>query len=334
MKCHYCERKCDLSDERIGFCRMYYQSGGAIRERFPHRWSSYHVTHIESLPFFHAYPGARTLQVGTAGCNLACNYCSNAYVARTDPAAVELFQVSPERLVQIAEEAGCHTIVFGINEPTVSVPSLLDLASQAHKRGIPVGCLTNGYMTAECAQKIAKHLSFVNVSLKSLSSAFYQKYAGAESVDPVLRTIATLAGRCHVELTTPVVQGENDHEIAEIARFIAGIDPSIPWHVFRLLPEHLMSGEKAPDIRHIEALLEPAREILPYVYFSNFVGSDRLNTLCPACGGTVVERINPGGCGGKIIRYLLEDGICPFCGETIPVHGRRVAWDSMGVDDQ
>ncbi|QYZ79649.1 radical SAM protein [Methanofollis formosanus] len=334
MKCHYCERRCDLSDERIGFCRMYSLNEGTITERFPHRWSSYQVTHIESLPFFHAYPGARTLQVGTAGCNLTCSYCSNAFVARTDPATVELFHVSPERLVQIAEETGCHTIVFGVNEPTVSVPSLLDLAAQAHTRGIPIGCLTNGYMTEESAHTIAEHLSFVNVSLKSLSSAFYQKHAGVESVDPVLRTIGILAEHCHVEVTTPIVQGENDHEIKEIARFIAGIDPSIPWHVFRLLPEHRMAGERAPDIRHIDALLEPAREMLPYVYFSNFVGSNRLNTVCPACGRTVVERINPGGCGGKIVRSLLEDGRCPFCGETIPIHGERVMWDSMEVDDR
>ncbi|TAJ43553.1 radical SAM protein [Methanofollis fontis] len=334
MKCHYCERRCDLSDVRIGFCRMYYSSGGTIRERFPHRWSSYHVTQIESIPFFHVYPGTRTLQVGTAGCNLACTYCSNPHMARTDPARIELHHASPEHLVSLAEKEGCHTITFGINEPTVSLPSLLDLATTAQEHEIPVGCLTNGYMTEESARTLGEHLSFVNISLKSLTSTFYQKYAGVESVDPVLRTIEILAGHCHVEVTTPVIQGINEDEIAGIARFIAGIDPFIPWHFFPLLPEHHISGKEAPEIRHIDANIEPIREILPYVYFSNGIGPDQFNTICPGCGRTVVERINGGGRGRKIVRDLLEDGTCPYCGGEIPLHGRRVALDSIEVNDR
>lgn len=327
MNCPYCERRCNLAAGRTGFCGMYHEAAGEVKERYPSQWASYFVTHIESAPFFHAYPGARTLMVGTAGCNLACRYCANAYIARTDPAGIELFEIPPENLVSIARKAGCQTIVFGLNEPTVSMPSFLALAECAADAGIATGCLTNGYMTEECAQKMRDLLSFVNISIKSLSSEFYHQYADVPHVEPVLRTIEILAERCHVEVTTPLLPAVNGHEIRSIAEFIAGVDPSIPWHVFRLLPEHQMASERPPDIREIDALLDEARAILPFVYFSNFIGSTRLDTICPECGAVVISRINPGGCGGKIVRYLLEDGRCPSCGEEIPIAGRRLSWD-------
>ena len=327
MNCPYCERRCNLAEKRTGFCKMYHEITGEVQERYPSRWSSYFVTHIESAPFFHAFPGARTMMTGTAGCNLACRYCANAYIARTDPAQVELFEIPPEHLVSIARKAGCHTIVFGLNEPTVSMPSFLALAECAADAGIATGCLTNGYMTEECAHKMADSVSFVNISIKSMSSDFYHEYADVSSVNPVLRNIKILADNCHVEVTTPLLPSVNGHEIRQIAKFIGGIDASIPWHVFRLLPEHQMASERPPDIREIDTMLDEAREILPFVYFSNFIGSDRLNTICPECGRVLVSRINPGGCGGKTVRYLIEDGKCPFCGEEIPITGERASWN-------
>lgn len=307
---------------------MYHAHNGEIHECFPHQWSYYGITHIESMPFFHAIPGARILCVGTAGCNLTCQYCSNAYVARADPTTVNLYDITPERLVALAQKSGCHAIVFGVNEPTVSMPTFTELSRTAREAGIRVGCLTNGYMTENCATVLKDHVSFINISLKSLTSSFYRNYAGVPDVKPVLRNIRTLAENCHVELTTPIVQGVNDHEIDAMAEFIAGIDKDIPWHVFRLLPEHRMAGEKAPDVRNIDKQLDYARSILPYVYFSNFVGSKRLNTLCPACGEVVIERVSPGGCGGRNAAILINDNRCPECGAKIPIHGPCVRWNS------
>jgi hypothetical protein len=56
MQCSFCEWRCELNADSHGFCRMYYADQGEIRERFPNRWS-YAVSRVESLPFYHAYPG-------------------------------------------------------------------------------------------------------------------------------------------------------------------------------------------------------------------------------------------------------------------------------------
>ena len=77
MQCNYCERYCRLEEGRHGFCRMYANNGGRLVERFPDKWCAYAVSRVETIPFYHAYPGSRCMVVGTAGCNLDCRYCAN-----------------------------------------------------------------------------------------------------------------------------------------------------------------------------------------------------------------------------------------------------------------
>jgi pyruvate formate lyase activating enzyme len=319
MRCVYCEWRCELDRDSFGVCGMYYADQGVIRERYPHRWCAYTVSRVESLPFYHAYPGSRTLAVGTFGCNFRCSYCSNGFIAREDPAAYQdrMFHLTPEALVGTAKKLGCDNIVFNVNEPTVSLPTLLNVHEEAQKARIPMGCLTNGYGTEESTELLASIFSFVNFGLKGFSDAVYREYMGISGIAPILRNMRRLAGICHLEVVTPVIQGVNDSQLDEIAGFLADTDRRIPWHVFRLLPEHEMKGTAYPSIEGINQALFSAREKLDYVYFHNFVGSDWVNTLCPACGGVVIERFSL-GCGGDRLRAShCKHGRCPECGREI-----------------
>lgn len=329
MKCNYCEWRCELGADRFGVCRMYVAKDGVIQERFPHKWCTYAVSRVESVPFYHAYPGSRSLTIGTAGCNLACQYCVNAFIAKEDPAILQhnMYAFTPEKLINIAVKRGCHNIVFNVNEPAVSLPSLLEVAEVARQAGIPMGCLTNAYTTGEATELIASIFSFVNVSLKGLAPAFCREYLGIPDSKPVLRNIAKLASLTHVEVTTPVIQSVNDHELDEIAVFLAETDREIPWHVFRLLPEYKMKETEYPNIEAINAALEKSRRLLPYIYFHNFVGSDWVNTLCPQCGHAIIERFSLGCGGDKLDRYHCKENRCPECGYEIKLCGERIAWN-------
>ncbi len=333
MLCPYCERRCRLDGGTPGFCRMYEAVDGAVRERFPDRWCAYSVSRVESIPFYHAYPGARCLVVGTAGCNLDCRYCSNAYAAKEDPAELAdiLLTLSPEALVGLAEKQGCHAIVFCINEPTVSLPTLSRVSQAAKAAGLPMGCLTNGYATPPATAMLGDIFSFVNVSLKGLSEPFCQKYLGISDSAPVIRNILELSRLCHVEVTTPVIESENDHELDRMAAILAGIDPEIPWHVFRLLPVHQMSAYEYPGIEAINAKLIGHRKKLPYIYFHNFIGSRWVNTTCPGCGRTVITRHSLGCGGDKLDIFALAGDRCPGCGQRVRLLGGRVAWNSKEV---
>lgn len=328
LHCPYCERRCALSDGKAGACGMYRAQGGSVIECYPDQYSSLFVSHIESIPFYHYQPGSRSLVLGGAGCDFDCSYCSNAYVARSDPRQTLTMSLDPQRIVQLALENGCHNITFPVNEPTVALPTLLRVAAAAKKQGLPVGVLTNGYMQPEVAQEMGRAFSFVNVSLKGWSDEFYDKFVGIEHVDVVLRNIETLHRETFLELSTPILQGINDMDIPNIASFIASIDRHIPWHVFRLLPEYKMAEYDRPNIYMVSSALEQVRKQLSYVYFDNFAGSQWVSTECPTCHQVVVERINLGGCGAKALAYHVNEGHCAYCDSIVPNLGAPVAWNS------
>jgi pyruvate-formate lyase-activating enzyme len=301
---------------------MYYEDRGKVRERFPNRWS-YSVSRVESLPFYHAYPGSRSLTLGTSSCNFKCRYCSNSYIACKDPAELteNTYDMTAEELVRMAQKLNCHNIVFNVNEPTVSLPALLQLRKCAEKEGLPMGCLTNAYGTEESTETLASVFDFINIGLKGFTSGFYKDYIGVKSVDPILRNIRRLSTIRHVEVTTPVIQGVNDGELDSIAGFLADVDSNIPWHIFRLLPEYEMKGAEYPSIEKIGRAVESAREKLTYVYFHNFVGSEWVNTNCPGCGAEVIERFSLGCGGDKLQDFRCLGNQCPECGQGIKIHG-------------
>lgn len=298
---------------------MYVGNENGIGERFPHRWSFCGVSLIESMPFYHAYPGGRCLSIGTTGCNFRCKYCSNASIAKEDPAVQQdrAYHLEPHELIGMMRKLNCESIVFNINEPVVSIPSLLEVASEAKALGIPMGCLTNGYATVESTELLASIFSFFNVSLKGISPAFNKAFIGIESCEPVLRNIRRLAKDRHVEVTTPIIQEANDGEMEDIAGFLAEVDREIPWHVFRLLPEDEMKDAEYPSIQAINRALQSIKKKLPYVYFHNFVGSDWVDTLCPTCKTSVITRFSLGCGGDQLNRLLCKDNRCPSCGREI-----------------
>lgn len=333
MRCNYCEWRCELSDGKQGVCKMYIEDDGIIKERFPGKWSNCGISRIESIPFYHAYPGSRCLTVGTSGCNFNCKYCSNGFIAKEDPVFLQdrLLDYSPCEIVGMAKKLGCHNIVFNVNEPTVSLPTLMEVSKEAKMQGIPMGCLTNGYTTEESTELLSSVFSFFNIGLKGFSDQFHKKYIGIPSVEPVLRTIKRLAETSHVEIVTPVIQSANDNELDAISDFIEDIDSEIPWHVFRLLPEHDMKEAEYPNIEGINKILDTARTRLAYVYFHNFVGSDWVNTICPNCDSIVIERFSLGCGGDKLHRFLCNNKYCPECGHEIRLLGKKVEWNKVEV---
>lgn len=318
MKCNFCEWRCQMPDS---LCHMYEEKDGRIAEIYPNQWTTYKLTNAESIPLFHGWPNHQFLQLGAFNCNANCAYCINARVAIEPKTETFRFQLDPERVIEIAQKTGCSGIYFGVNEVTVNLPSALAIAEEARKKGMIVGCSSNGYFTEETADMMLEYFDFFNISLKSISNDYYQKHVGLESVEPVMRNIRYLAPRTHLEVTTTIVQTVNDHEIPVIAGFLTGIDRLMPWHVFRLLPEHRMKDREPSNIKTIFDKVGECRNILPNTYFSNYVGTQLINTLCPSCATVLIERICAYSCGVMLANYNMEGSACPSCGTPIKMVG-------------
>ncbi len=328
MRCNYCEWHCDLNKKALGFCRMYHVDQDEIKERFPNKWSTTSISRVESVPFYHAYPGSKSMVIGTSSCNFRCDYCSNGFVACRDPETMQeqMLELPPDKLIELVQKTGCHNIIFNVNEPAVSLPTLIEVGKLAKEAGIPMGCLTNAFTTEASTEILASIFEFINIGLKGFSSGFYRKYIGVKSIEPILRNIRSLAKIGHVEVTTPIIQGVNENEINDMAVFLSDIDPEIPWHVFRLLPEHEMKESRYPSIDKINKSLELARKKLTYVYFHNFVGSEWVNTICPDCQNVVIERFSLGCSGDQLDKFLCDGNRCPQCGHIIKLHGGKIPW--------
>ena len=322
MPCGYCEFRCKL-ETGAGVCGRYVMMDGRVREVEPFCFVQPYFFEMEGLPFFHVEPGTAIMQIGTKSCNAGCEYCINAHLA-IEKNDNPLSRYMPEELVSLAKERMASSITFGINEVTVFFPSAIAIAKAAHSAGFLVGCLTNGFLTEEAATELAANMDMINVSLKSMSDGFYRGSLHLPSVEPVLRNIGIFRHDSHVEIITPITQETGLDELNKMLDFISGVDPNIPWHLFRLYKTHHRANEEGRDFDEIINFTENARTRMPYTYFSNFPGSKWVDTHCPACAHLVVRRISIGACGAQYLEDdLTPQDSCPQCGCLIPIVRKR-----------
>ena len=297
---------------------MYAVSSGEVKELHPFRWSRTQAIYIEQVPVFHFMPNMRLFQIGSFNCNAACKYCINSSVALRPEKEIMSFPMQPQQIVRLARSGGYGGIHIGINELTVNFPSALSVAQQAHAEGLYTGCSSNGFFTRAVASQIADNFDFVNISLKALSDEFYKKELGLPTHQITVDNIRFLSQRTHVEVTTPIIRG-NEKDILPIAALLNDIDENMPWHVFRAFAENELDDAATSDIDEVTALIDKARSIHKYIYWGNFIGSRWVDTVCPACGEKLIERIVAEVCGATLQRSFLTSENCPFCGAPLPI---------------
>ena len=318
MPCSYCEFRCSL-ETMMGVCSRYKMDASTVVEVEPFHFVEPYFLDAEDMPFFHVEPGRSMIQTGTKGCNAGCDYCINAHLA-IEKSNYPLIRYTPQELVRMAEERAATAITFALNEVTMFLPSAIEVAKAAHKAGLLVGCLTNGFQTEEAAIQLATHMDMINVSLKSMSDEFYKQSLRLPSVEPVLRNIEIFHRAAHVEIITPITQDMSIDELHDIMDFIESVDPNIPWHLFRLFKTYQRVDEEGRDFEEIIKFTEFARKRLPFVYFGNFPGSKWVDTLCPECAHRIIQRICMGACGAQYLRDdMTAEDACPQCGFKIPV---------------
>jgi pyruvate formate lyase activating enzyme len=273
---------------------------------------------IEKKPLFHFLPGSRSYSIATAGCNFMCLHCQNYDISeypRRHHGKIPGTRRTPEDIVREAKAHRCATISYTYTEPTIFMEFALDTARLAKEQGIRNVFVSNGFMTEESATAMAEVIDGDNIDLKSFRDDFYRKVCKAR-LQPVLENIQRLKRLgLWLEVTTLVIPGLNDseEELTEIAQFIKGVGPEIPWHVSAFYPTHQMLDRP----RTPAATLLKARDIgleagLRYVYTGNIPGQGGENTYCYSCGELVIERL-----GYSIKGFILQDGKCPKCQAAI-----------------
>lgn len=283
-RCDVCFRQCDLPEGRTGACGARISRGGKILPLYYGMLSSLALDPIEKKPLYHFHPGSRILSAGSLGCNLKCPFCQNHEIAQAgkDQAfSVQAEPVSPEELVQAAEYyrgRGNIGIAFTYNEPLVGYEYVRDTAKLAHEKGLLCVLVTNGTAAPQVLEEIAPYIDAMNIDLKGFTDRYYREVLQGDR-QMTMEFIREAARRCHVELTTLIVPGENDspEEMREECEWIAGLEDvfggktgrDIPLHISRFFPRHRMTDREATEVRTVYELVRTAKTVLKYVYPGN-----------------------------------------------------------------
>ncbi len=282
--CNVCFRKCSLAEGQTGACSARICREGVIRPAFYGQLSSLALDPIEKKPLYHFHPGSRILSAGSLGCNLHCAFCQNHGIAQADEDgtfSVRTERISPAMLAEIAEQyrgRGNIGIAFTYNEPLVGYEYVRDTAKLAHEKGLQCVLVTNGTATLPILEEIAPYIDAMNIDLKGFTDRYYREVLKGDR-QMVMAFIREAVKRCHVELTTLVVPGENDskEEMLELSEWVAGLRDvhggkngrEIPLHITRFFPRYRMTDRGPTDVKTVYELVETARKNLAYVHPGN-----------------------------------------------------------------
>jgi pyruvate formate lyase activating enzyme len=319
VRCFACGHRCVILEGLPGICKVRFNEAGVLY--VPRGYvGALQCDPVEKKPFFHALPGSLALSFGMLGCDFHCGYCQNWFTSQSlrDPNSVAPPRdLSAEDLVALTRRSRAKIIASTYNEPLITSEWAVEVFREAKGQGFKTAYISNGNGTPEVLEFLRPWVDLYKVDLKSFQDRNYRKLGGR--IDGVLETIQQLYQKGFwLEIVTLIIPGFNDSdaELTDIAQFIAGISPTIPWHVTAFHQDYKMTD---PDNTPAATLIR-AGEIgksagLHYVYAGNLPGlvGDWENTYCPSCNVLLIERY-----GFRVLRNILKDGACPHCRAAIP----------------
>jgi pyruvate formate lyase activating enzyme len=315
LACVLCPHNCVIPGGGRGRCKVRGNAGGALSLPFYGYISALAIDPVEKKPLYHFRPGSLVFSAGFTGCNLRCPFCQNWRISqRVPPSSGEGRVITAKELIALALESGSAQIAYTYSEPLVHAEYLLEAMALAREAGLANILVTNGAVSSGMARAVLALSDAVNVDLKSFSPQTYAETLGG-NLDAVLAFIAEAhALGVHTELTTLVVTGLNDRqdELERIASFIAGISPSIPWHLSAYHPDYRWNAPPTdPDL--LAQAARTGKKYLDFVYTGNTAGGDFSDTACPSCGKILVRRkAYRVDCPGLLVRG--KTGYCASCG--------------------
>lgn len=323
VQCDLCPWGCVVSEGRRGTCRVRENRGGRYYSLVYGEAAALNVDPVEKKPLFHFHPGAKTLSVGTAGCNMRCKHCQNWDIAQRTPeelrAESRLVAMPPEKLVNQACANGIPIIAYTYNEPIIFYEYMYDTARLASQHGIKSVMISSGCINREPMIALAPYLDAIKIDLKGFTEEFYREYTSGK-LQPVLETIKRIVALGKwLEIVYLVIPTVNDDPalISSMARWLVrAAGPYVPLHFSRFFPAYRLKNLPPTPIETLRRCRHLARqEGLKFVYVGNVPGSEAASTYCYSCGQTVIARE-----GYRILSYNLKpDGSCRFCGTRI--HG-------------
>ncbi|WP_292879712.1 AmmeMemoRadiSam system radical SAM enzyme [Nisaea sp.] len=315
VQCELCPRYCKLKEGARGLCFVRARQNDRIVLTTYGRSSGFCVDPIEKKPLNHFLPGTPVLSFGTAGCNLACNFCQNHDISKSREMDRMQAEAQPETIARAAAKLGCRSVAFTYNDPIIFHEYADDVAIACREAGVKNVAVTAGYLTDKARPAFFRHMDAANVDLKAFTEDFYKQVTKSE-LGPVLDTLVYLREETDVwfEITNLIIPGENDseRELDEMTGWVVEkLGPDVPMHFSAFHPDYrMMDKERTPFDTLARARRIALRNGVRYAYTGNVHDLGRQSTYCSGCGERVIGRD----------WYVLSDwkldakGCCTSCG--------------------
>ncbi|MGE5278658.1 MAG: AmmeMemoRadiSam system radical SAM enzyme [Acidobacteriota bacterium] len=313
IQCDVCPRFCTLREGQRGLCFVRACENGRIVLTTYGRSSGFCIDPIEKKPLNHFLPGTPVLSFGTEGCNLSCKFCQNWDISKSREIAKLADEASPEKIARAAQKLGCRSVAFTYNDPTIFFEYAMDVADACRAKGIAAVAVTAGYMCPEPRREFYGHIDAANVDLKAFTEKFYWEVTGAH-LQPVLETLVDLKKHTKVwfELTNLVIPGYNDsdREFEEMTRWVVeNLGPDVPMHFSAFHPDwKMLDAPPTPRATLFRARRIAIKNGVRYAYTGNIADREGSDTLCHACGATLIARD-----GYLLTDWNLDEGRCGVC---------------------
>jgi pyruvate formate lyase activating enzyme len=168
VRCFLCSHYCVIIEGKTGRCGARENRKGILYSLVYGKLISVNIDPIEKKPLFHFYPASSSMSIATAGCNFKCKHCQNYDISQYTKKHADIpgESITPRKVVDAAERAGCKSISYTYTEPTIFFEFAYDCAHLAHKRGIKNVFVSNGYTSPEAVRAIAPYLDGNDIDLK------------------------------------------------------------------------------------------------------------------------------------------------------------------------
>lgn len=314
IRCKLCIFQCTIEEGRRGFCRVRENRKGKLYNLIYGKLTSFSVDPIEKTPCFHFYPNNRFLMIGSAGCNLRCEFCLTWNITQVPLEEISTVFLMPKKLVRAALELDCKGIVYTHSEPTLNLEYYSEIMKDADEKKLLNVFATNGLISKDAFKHISNYTDAVIISLKG-DDSFYRNVCGS-SRKKVLNEIRDLAlfikeEKIHLEIVYVLIPNYQKN-LGEVINF-AGLLNS-PLIFLRYIPSYRMDNISSTPLDVMESALNLAYESgLEYVYLENIYSHPGKNTYCPKCKNLIIKRE-----GYDITVWKLKGRKC-YCGNEIPL---------------
>jgi len=210
--------------------------------------------------------GYNNLAVFYGACSANCLFCQNWHFKQMDPEGPGM---SAEELAAVANRRTFCVCYFG-GDPGPQMPHALATSRLLARQGVRICWETNGSMSPQVLDH-AVQLSLdtggcIKFDLKAYDENLHVALTGItnrQTLDNFARATRRIPERPHPPLvvaSTLLVPGYVDAgEVGRIARFIAQLDPTIPYSLLGFYPHFYLHDLPCTSVRHAQEAEAAAR---------------------------------------------------------------------------